>query len=123
MLLTKAPLKFRRVLKPTILTHRTKNYFAKALRVNTLASTELRYFAAWNRKKLLNIVNKKNNNQKVSFQKQEQESVPISEKWALEEYETDAYTSKHFRVQPGEIQGFLQTNGLEFRERNNEIVL
>ena len=78
-----------------------------------------------NRSKLLSIINQ---NDKINSFKEENQikkiDVPeISEKWELSGQDTQSYTSKHFRLRPGEVENFLTTHGLIFKLSNEEIVV
>jgi len=86
---------------------------------HTMQMPTMQNFSVNNKKKWLSIINKKHELQKHQIKAP---SV-LSEKWDLSIEDTDAYTSKHFRVRPGEIENFLNSNNMSFKHRNNEVVV
>lgn len=75
-------------------------------------------FSTKNKLKWLNMISQKKPQAIKGVQKE-----VVSEKWTLSPSDTDAYTSPHFRVRPGEIEEFLRTHNLAHKHTTNEVVL
>jgi hypothetical protein len=75
-------------------------------------------FSTKNKLKWLNMISQKKPQSVNSTQK-----AIVSEKWTLLPSDTEAYTSSHFRVRPGEIEDFLRTHSLVHKNTTNEVVL
>ena len=88
---------------------------------------QMSVFTTKNRSKLLSIINQKTQNSNFICENNSEINenyVPqLSEKWELSGQDTQSYTSKHFRLRPGEIENFLTTHGLVFKQSNDEVVL
>jgi hypothetical protein len=47
--------------------------------------------------------------------------VKLSESWNLEITDTDSYTSRHFRLRPGEVEQFLNSSSLAFKQAGDQV--
>ncbi|CAI2382656.1 unnamed protein product [Moneuplotes crassus] len=86
-------------------------------------TSNIRSFSIKNRSKILNIINKRSSFElkDLSTPSQSHKAVPLSESWNLKISDTDAYTSSHFRLRPGEVEQMLNSLRMEYKISGDQV--